>query len=597
MATTIKLKTGSGAPLNTDLVQGEPAIDLTNKRLYTEDGTDTVIEIGTNPTEVTTGDLTATGTVTLSSIAYPTSDGTNGQLLATDGAGTLSFINSSSSTNVLNRTATGAISAGDPLMLNSNGTVSKITGVNPVDGTNFVVSGAEIEGMVYDTNANKAVILYSDTDNNDYLTAVVATFSGSTITFGTPVVVRAEDSNSRINKIVFDSSTNKVVVASVKSTAETSAKFYVGTVSGSSISFGTAVDCDLPTFAGYGNSYQTIDLAFDSTSGKVIVGRTYYEITDLGQSNYATEIIADVLVGTVSGTSISFGAASQFHSETESPLFGGFASFNISLVVSYNPSANKTLLLLHAVGNGTGYAYTTKNHFYLGTVSGTSITVGSETEYTVGSGIYKLAIGSDSISYDSDNAKTIFVDYNNNLNFVAVSGSTVTFGAGTSKPWSSPFVMAYDENLNKTIVLAGGVKFYQVGLSGTTFTISSEYDVSEDTFSFPALVYDPDNLNCYGVYTQSGTAYEVVIPASYPTTNYVTDTFIGFAGDAAADGELVPVQLYGVNGDQTGITINQPYYLAYDGTLTTETIKSVLSRNIARGLSATEVLIATPSNI
>lgn len=67
MATTIKLKTGSGAPLNTDLVQGEPAIDLTNKRLYTEDGTDTVIEIGTNPTEVTTGDLTATGTVDLSS--------------------------------------------------------------------------------------------------------------------------------------------------------------------------------------------------------------------------------------------------------------------------------------------------------------------------------------------------------------------------------------------------------------------------------------------------------------------------------------------------------------------------------------------------
>ena len=67
MATTIKLKTGSGAPLNTDLVQGEPAIDLTNKRLYTENGTDTVIEIGTNPTEVTTGDLTATGTVDLSS--------------------------------------------------------------------------------------------------------------------------------------------------------------------------------------------------------------------------------------------------------------------------------------------------------------------------------------------------------------------------------------------------------------------------------------------------------------------------------------------------------------------------------------------------
>jgi hypothetical protein len=37
MATTIKLKNGSGAPAASSLVQGEPAFDLTNKRLYTDD--------------------------------------------------------------------------------------------------------------------------------------------------------------------------------------------------------------------------------------------------------------------------------------------------------------------------------------------------------------------------------------------------------------------------------------------------------------------------------------------------------------------------------------------------------------------------------
>jgi hypothetical protein len=52
--TTIKLKNGSGAPTAGDLVQGEPALDLTNKRLYTEDSGGTVIEVGTNPgTDVT----------------------------------------------------------------------------------------------------------------------------------------------------------------------------------------------------------------------------------------------------------------------------------------------------------------------------------------------------------------------------------------------------------------------------------------------------------------------------------------------------------------------------------------------------------------
>jgi hypothetical protein len=47
--TTIKLKNGSGAPAGGDLVQGEPALDLTNKRLYTENASGTVIEVGTNP--------------------------------------------------------------------------------------------------------------------------------------------------------------------------------------------------------------------------------------------------------------------------------------------------------------------------------------------------------------------------------------------------------------------------------------------------------------------------------------------------------------------------------------------------------------------
>ena len=53
MATTIKLKNGSGAPLAGDLVQGEPALDLTNKRLYTENASGTVIEVGTNPSTLT----------------------------------------------------------------------------------------------------------------------------------------------------------------------------------------------------------------------------------------------------------------------------------------------------------------------------------------------------------------------------------------------------------------------------------------------------------------------------------------------------------------------------------------------------------------
>jgi hypothetical protein len=59
MTTTIKLKNGTGVPTSGALVQGEPAFDLTNKRLYTENAGGTVIEVGTNPST-----LSVTGAAT-----------------------------------------------------------------------------------------------------------------------------------------------------------------------------------------------------------------------------------------------------------------------------------------------------------------------------------------------------------------------------------------------------------------------------------------------------------------------------------------------------------------------------------------------------
>ncbi len=69
MATIItKFSTSaSSVPSNTDLVPGELAVNVADKRLFTENNSNTVIEIGTNPTSITTGAITATGTVTANS--------------------------------------------------------------------------------------------------------------------------------------------------------------------------------------------------------------------------------------------------------------------------------------------------------------------------------------------------------------------------------------------------------------------------------------------------------------------------------------------------------------------------------------------------
>ena len=56
--------TASSIPTSSDLVTGELAVNVADKRLFTEDNSATVVELGTNPSSLTTGALTATGVVT-----------------------------------------------------------------------------------------------------------------------------------------------------------------------------------------------------------------------------------------------------------------------------------------------------------------------------------------------------------------------------------------------------------------------------------------------------------------------------------------------------------------------------------------------------
>ena len=95
--TVIKLKNGSGAPATSDLLTAEPALDLTNKRLYTEDSSGTIIEIGTKPTELNvTNNIVVGGTV----------DGRN---VSEDGAKLDGIEAGADVTDTINVTAAGAL--------------------------------------------------------------------------------------------------------------------------------------------------------------------------------------------------------------------------------------------------------------------------------------------------------------------------------------------------------------------------------------------------------------------------------------------------------------------------------------------------------
>ena len=71
--------------------------------------------------------------------------------------------------------ASGAISTGDTVVLNSDGTVSVVAGVPESAGTAVVFESANSQyiSATYDSNAQKVVIAYSDVGNSYYGTSVV----------------------------------------------------------------------------------------------------------------------------------------------------------------------------------------------------------------------------------------------------------------------------------------------------------------------------------------------------------------------------------------------------------------------------------------
>tara|TARA_R110000868_G_scaffold64627_2_gene194130 strand:+ start:119 stop:2734 length:2616 start_codon:yes stop_codon:yes gene_type:complete len=274
---------------------------------------------------------------------------------------------------------------------NSNYGTAIVGTVNPADnsisfGTPVVYESAAVTNSSsdFDSNSNKVVIAYSDSGNSSYGTAIVGTVSGTNISFGSPVVF--ESAATLYTSCAFDSNLNKMVISYSDGGNSNYGTAIVGTVSGTNISFGTAVVFEAANTGSPGNLSST----FDSNSNKIVIS-----YRDGGNSNYATAI-----VGTVSGTGISFGTAVVFVS----------AQLNYG-DTTFNSDANKV---------GIAFTQNTATYGYVvqGTVSGTSISFGTITTVTPATGTQNL-----STAFDTT-AKAYVLAYNKSSND---TGNSIVF--------------------------------------------------------------------------------------------------------------------------------------------------------------------------
>ena len=458
--------------------------------------------------------------------------------------------------------ASGAITAGKPCIVEADGDVAQVTGTSASAGTSTVFHDASTGSIdvAYDSAAQKIVVFYQDIANSSYGTAQVGTVSGTSISFGTAVVF--ESANTTDLAATFDSNAGKVVVAYGESS--TSGKCAIGTVSGTSISFGTPVTFESARI-------DSTAIAFDSDENRIVIA-----YKDRGNSNQGTAI-----AGSVSGTSISFGSASVFQSGT---VTGGYGA-------TYDATAQKVVI---------GFRHDSKGKAIVVDVNDTTLTYGTAVTFTTNNAV---DINS---AHDSTSGKNVFVfrditdtDGKAVVGTVTASDNSISFGTVQTfkdNAVDDPRVM-YDSSSNNFFILyedtSGTTKlsFLTATLSGTTLTFAASIDIVSEAGELLRLAYDANAAKYVAVYSASTDSdkgkYAVLTNAS---TNLTSENYIGIAEYAAADTETATVLIKGgVSTTQSSLTPGQTYFVQTDGTIATSAGTPSVTAGIA--VTSTKLIV------
>jgi len=466
--------------------------------------------------------------------------------------------------------ADGAISAaGKPVVLTAVGKVAPIAGADAAYGsvgeigTSATTENTQDMACTYDANADKIVVCYRRSSGAGY--SAVGTVSGTGISFGTPVEFRSSGSPNKLS-MTYDANAQKVVVAYTNS-GNTYLYAKVGTVTGTSISWGaeSTIDSfgDWPT------------LAYDVNAQKVVCA-----FIDDGNSSYPS-----AYVGAIAGTGISWGAQTVYKSLGGNSVGCGYDSTNQTMLCAST----------HAASTGAGVN--------IGTVSGSSISFGGSWQaFTTLFGYYPRC------QWDSANQR-IIATYQNDSDqygraFIgSVSGTTITWGseivfnsAASYRPW---VIFNSSAGVNKAYFV-----YNTVGSSGPATGITATVSGLTATFD-TAVAYGATNnvgatTNQPALDTSTGLIASLYAPDAggyyfmpsckmftTPYSNLTATNFIGISDAAILDTASGNITIKGgiAATGLTSLTPGSDYYAQDDGTITTATA----GKKIGKAMSATSI--------
>ena len=364
--------------------------------------------------------------------------------------------------------------------------------------------------IVYDSTAQKVVIGFKDQNNSNYGTAIVGTVAGTGISFGAYAVYASVTATH--NRLCYDSTNNKTVIAYRNETSGNVGTAVVGTVSGTGISFGTPVAFTTHALMTYG-----LANTYDTANQKAVISYADGDSSDNGKS----------IVGTVSGTSISFGTAVTF--------FSGETGANISS--AYDTQASSVVITYE---NETG----SNGEIIVGTVSGTSISFNTAVVINAGAGTVDTTT-----VYDST-AKKIVSAYKDAG--VSNDGYAIVSQTPYANLTAANFVGIADAAITSDatfVVTVGGGKFVIDGVSQDTVSLQEgatyTFDQAAGTNSTHPLRFSTTSDGTHGggsEYTtgvttngtpgSAGAYTRIVVADSAPTLYYYCSNHSGMGGTA-----------------------------------------------------------------
>ena len=434
-----------------------------------------------------------------------------------------------------------SISVGD-LVSYINGNVQKATATVGAASSTTATSSASVGAATLDST--HFVLAFDTNSGSGFAYAVVATVSGTSITYGTPKALNAVAS-AGISVAALNST--KFVVTYTSNVSGYPCAV-VSTVSGTTITAGTPV-----TLTATAINYSGTVAALDST----------HFVTTYGAS------AVSAVVSTVSGTTITPGTPSVISSYNDN---------------SYVAALDSTHFVAAYVSGFSGYPTAV-----VSTVSGgTTITPGTEAWLTI-----QITQNVGSIAkLDSTHFVVPYYDSSYTPHVIAASVSGTTITPGTAVTLESIFLVAYVSataidsthfvvSLTKLVSPGNAVALVGAVSGGTGITTGGPITLN-NVVSYPASVTVLDSTHFVTGYYDSTNGREAAVVAQPLLPN-----ILGMATNAASAGGTVTVASNGIVSGLSGLTAGAQYYydLSTGATTTPEVYR------IGTAISSTQMLL------